>query len=150
MSTTPIPLAKDLTKQPPSSPRIRVCGYAILARMADKGRALLEGKNGEYHFDCPLDNVLFDFKGLKGDQIKELLVAGNSDSEIAAWFNTHGTPKTSAEIKEWSDSIEAYNPYSNPEKKDWFVEQTGPLGLDPAKTSLFDWLEADDVASFKK
>lgn len=150
MSTSALTQTKDLTEQAPASPRIRTGGYAILARMADKGRATLAGKNGEYHFDCPLDNMLFDFKGVKGDQVKELLVAGNSDAEIAAWFDTHGSPKTAAEVKEWSDGIEAYSPYSNPEKKEWFVEQTTPLGLDPARTSLFDWLEADDAASFKK
>ena len=33
--------AKDLSKEPPRSPRIRVGGFAILARMADKGRASL-------------------------------------------------------------------------------------------------------------
>jgi len=150
MSTAATTPAKDLTKQPPTSPRIRVGGYAILARMADKGRAFLAGVNGEYHFDCPLDNMLFGFKGVKGDDVKALLVAGNSDSEIAAWIDTHGEPKTTTEIKEWSDGIEAYLPYSNPEKREWFVEQTKPLGLDAEKTSLFDWLEADDAASFKK
>jgi hypothetical protein len=150
MSTSTTTPSKDLTKEAPASPRTRVGDYAILARMADKGRAALAGKNGEYHFDCPLDNILFDFKGVKGDEVKALLTSGSSDSEIAAWFDTHGTPKTTAEVKEWSDGIEAYSPYSNPEKKDWFVEQATPLGLDPAKTSLFDWLETDDAATFKK
>lgn len=150
MSTAATTPAKDLTKQAPTSPRVRVGGYAILARMADKGRATLAGKNGEYHFDCPLDNFLFGFKGVKGDQIKPLLVSGASNEEIAAWLDTHGTPKTAAEIKQWSDGIEAVNPYNDPEKKEWFVQQVTPLGLDPAKTTLFDWLEADDRASFKK
>ncbi len=150
MSTAVTTPAKDLTKQAPASPRVRIGGYAILARMADKGRATLAGKNGEYHFDCPLDNILFDFKGVKGDQVKELLISGAGDSDIAAWLDTHGTAKSAAEIKEWSDGIEAYNPTSNPEKKDWFAEEVSKLGLDPAKTTLFDWLEADDRASFKK
>jgi hypothetical protein len=39
--------AKDLTKEPPRSPRVHVGGYALLARMADKGRATLNGKAGE-------------------------------------------------------------------------------------------------------
>ncbi len=71
MSTTTTTPIKDLTKQAPASPRTRVGGYAILARMADKGRATLAGKNGEYHFDCPLDNYLFGFKGVKGDEVKK-------------------------------------------------------------------------------
>ena len=150
MSTAVTTPAKDLTKQAPTSPRVRIGGYAILSRMADKGRATIAGKNGEYHFNCPLDNFLFGFKGVNGEQVKELLVSGASDSDIAAWLDTHGEPKTTAEIKEWSDDIEAVNPYNNPEKKDWFVEQVTPLGLDPATTTLFDWLEADDKASFKQ
>ena len=39
------------------------------------------------------------------------------------------------------------SPINDPERRDWFVEQTKSLGLDPAKTTLFDWLEADDKAS---
>ena len=45
----------DLTQFPPRSPRVRLGGYAILPRMLDKGRATLAGKNGEYHYACPLD-----------------------------------------------------------------------------------------------
>jgi hypothetical protein len=51
------------------------------------------------------------------------------------------------ETRRWSDEVEAGRPYDNPERRDWFIEQTKPLGLDPVKTSLFDWLEADDKAS---
>ena len=53
-------------------------------------------------------------------------------------------------IKRWSDEVEARRPYDDPERRDWFVEQTKPLGLDPSKISLFDWLEADDKASHAK
>ena len=41
----------------------------------------------------------------------------------------------------------ADKPYDNPEKRDWFVENVKPLGLDPKTTTLFDWLEKDDRAS---
>ncbi len=47
--------APDLTQRPPRSPRQRLGGYAILPRMLDKGRATIAGKQGEYHFNCPLD-----------------------------------------------------------------------------------------------
>src|SRR5437773_12440719 len=99
--------AKDLTKEPPRSPRLRIGGYALLARMADKGRSTLNGTVGEYHFDCPVDNLLFGFKGVKSTEVKPLLASGASDEQIAAWLNTHGTPKTAAEVKAWSNSVEA-------------------------------------------
>jgi hypothetical protein len=141
--------AKDLTKVAPSSPRVRVGGYAILARMADKGRALLNGTVGEYHFDCPVDNMLFDFKGVKGAEVKSLLKSGGSDKQIAAWLDSHGSPKTAAEVRAWSDSVEAERPYADAESKDWFVGECAKLGLKPETTTLFDYLEADDRATFK-
>jgi len=143
-------VAKDLTKEPPRSPRVRLGGYAILARTTDKCRAFLAGTIGEYHYDCPLDNMLFGFKGVTGDDFKAQVAAGASDADVTAWIESHGVPKTAAEVKEWSDGMEGAYPYNNPERRDWFAEQTGKLGLDPAKTSLFDWLEADDKASYAK
>ena len=141
---------KDLSKEAPRSPRQRIGGYVVIARMIDKGRALLHTNLGEYHFDCPLDNMLFEFKGVKGDDVKKELASGASDEAVAQWITSHGTAKTPAEIKEWADGLEAYRPYDNPEKKDWFAEQCAKIGLDPAKVTMFDWLEADDRASFKK
>ena len=70
---------KDLTREAPRSPRIRVGGYAILGRTIDKCRALVAGNIGEYHFDCPLDNMLFGFKGVKGDDVKAQIEQGASD-----------------------------------------------------------------------
>jgi hypothetical protein len=149
MTTTTI-TAKDLTKEAPASARKRTGGYVILSRMADKGRAMLAGNIGEYHFDCPLDNMLFDFKGVKGSDVQKLLEDGASDAEIAAWLDKNGTPKTAEEIKAWSDGLEAYRPYDNPEKKEWFVGVCQPLNIDPAKNTLFDFLDTDDRVSFKK
>ena len=142
--------SKDLTKEAPTSPRKRIGGYVILGRMADKGRAVIAGKAGEYHFDCPLDNMLFGFKEVKGDDVRKQLEAGASDHEIAAWLDSHGAKKTAEEIKAWGDEMEAYRPYDNPEKKEWFEDVCKETGVDPAKNTLFDWLEADDKASFKK
>jgi hypothetical protein len=38
----------DPTQRPPRSPRVRLGGYVILARILDKGRAELAGTAGEY------------------------------------------------------------------------------------------------------
>ena len=141
---------KDLTKEAPRSPRMRIGGYAILARTYDKCRALLWSNIGEYHFDCPLDNMLFGFKGVKGDDFKAEVAKGATDEEMAKWLDAHGEKKTPEEVKAWSDEVEATNPYNNPEKRDWFVEQLQPHRLNPLTTTLFDWLEADDKASYQK
>jgi hypothetical protein len=139
-------IGKDLTQEAPRSPRLRVGGYAILGRTIDKCRALVAGNIGEYHFDCPLDNMLFGFKGVKGADFKAQIENGASDQQMAEWLDQAGETKTPDEIKHWGDEVEASRPYDNPERRDWFIEQTGKLGLDPEKTTLFDWLEADDKA----
>lgn len=140
---------KNLTQEAPRSPRVRVGGYAILARMADKGRATLAGNAGEYHFDCPVDNMLFGFKGVPGAEVKTLLASGATDADVAAWFDHHGINKTPAEIKAWSDSVERARPVENAEHKEWFVGECSRLHLNPGQTTLFDYLEADDRATFK-
>jgi hypothetical protein len=140
--------AKDLTQEAPASPGHRVGGYVILARMDDKCRAMLSGHPGDFHTDCPLDHFLLDFKGVAYDEIKHQIECGATDEEIAEYLDGHGIPKTPEEIKAWSDSTEEMSPYDNPEKKDWFAAECAKLNLDPAKTTLFEWLDADDKASF--
>jgi hypothetical protein len=138
---------KDLTKEPPRSPRIRVGGYAILGRTIDKCRALVAGKIGEYHFDCPLDNTLFGFKGVKGEDFKAQIEQGAGDQEIVEWLNRSGEEKTPEEIRRWAEKVEAGSLYDDPEKRDFFAEEVKKLGLDPAQTTTFEWLEIDDRVS---
>jgi hypothetical protein len=141
--------AKNLATEAPRSPRTRLGGYALMARMVDKGRATLAGTPGDYHFDCPLDKRLFEFKGVNADEVKKLLATDATDEQIVAWFNTQGKPKTAEEVKTWSDQNESANPYNDPEKRDWFAGECAKVGLKPESSTLFDYLEADDAASFK-
>ena len=138
---------KDLMKEPPRSPKTRVGGYAILGRTIHKCRALLWGNIGGYHFDCRLDNMLFGFKGIKGNDFKALVETGASDEDVAKWLDRNGIPK---DERAWSEEVMKENPYYNPEKRDWYVEQLKPLGLDPRTTPLFDWLETYDRVSYKE
>jgi hypothetical protein len=147
MSNTDTP--RDLTRQPPRSPRKRLGGYALMARMIDKGRADLAGNVGEYHFACPLDQMLFDFKGVNADEVKKLLGSSATDEQVVTWFSSHGTTKTPEEIKIWSEGVEGYRPYDDPEKKDWFAGECAKIGLKPETSTLVEYLEGDDVASFK-
>ena len=73
---------KDLTREAPRSPRVRLGGYSILGRTLDKCRALIGGNIGEYHFDCPLDNMLFSFKAVSGTDFKAEVENGKSDATI--------------------------------------------------------------------
>ena len=147
--TTPI-LPLDLTKQAPHSPRSRTAGFALANRAADKCRSTLAGTQGEYHYNCPLDNQLFTFKGIDGAQFQAAVQGAKTYEDLGVWLQNHGTAKTPAEIKAWSDQVEASSPMKNPERREQFINNCGHLGLNPETNSTFDWLEADDRASFAR
>ncbi len=141
--------AKDLTKEAPRSPYEKVGGFAILGRTIDKCRAEVAGTIGEYHFNCPVDRMFFDFKGIDSGAFKDFVAGGASDDDIVKWVKENGTPKTDEEVEAWSNSFKTDFSYStNPEKKDWFFGECTRLNLDPEKTTLFDYLEADDQITF--
>ena len=146
---TPI-TARDLTKQAPHSPRERLAGFAIANRAVDKCRASLAGTLGEYHYDCPLDNMLFSFKGITGEQFQAAVKTLNDYEEVGAWLQANGTRRTAAEIKTWSDEMEAGSLMKNPAKRAAFIENCHKIGLNPEMNTTFDWLEADDRSSFSR
>lgn len=137
----------DLTKYPPRSPRVRLGGYAILPRCLDKGRATLAGKQGEYHFACPLDQEFLAFAGIDPEELKKQL--GKSDTEVLAWIRENAKNKrTEAEIAAWSHYQDNRAP-ENPDGREFFNgihKNAGPNRDDIS--SWFDVLDMDDYASF--
>jgi len=141
--------SKDLSKEAPRSPYQTINGFAILARALDKCRASIAGTNAEYHANCPLDKVLFEFKGIDAEEFKAAVAAGASDEEMGKWVEEHGTTKSEEEVKAWSEAFRSDFSYSHdPAKSEWFRGECARLSLDPETTTLFDYLEVDDKASF--
>ena len=138
--------AKDLTKVAPRSAKELLGGYAILARAIDKGRATIAGTNGEYNFDCPVDNKFLSFTGIKGPDMKAFIAEGHTDEEVLVWVSANSIPKTDEEIKAWSLAFNSDYSYSTNE---WFIGECKKYNLDPLKTTLFDFLDVDDKSSFK-
>jgi hypothetical protein len=145
---------RDLTKQPPHSPTERFGGFAILGRTIDKCRASINGQLGEYHYDCPLDNQLFGFKGVNADKFKNAIAGAKTYEDVAAWLQANGKQKTPTQIEDWSDKVEAaqltdvFAGKSASEKKE-LMEACQKMDLDYETTTLFEWLDADDQASFE-
>ncbi len=139
----------DLKKQAPRSPRVRLGGYAILPRMLDKGRATLAGANGEYHYNCPLDQGFTEFAGVDAEALKQELAAGKGDGEILEWIKANAKFKrTVPEIDAWSAWQDKRSP-DNPDSRAYFNElhtSVAPKRTDI--TSWFDLLDADDYASY--
>lgn len=139
----------DLTKQPPRSPRVRLGGYVILPRCLDKGRATLNGKNGEYHFDCPMDQHFLEFAGVNAEALKKELAAGKGDGEILEWIQANAKHKrTPFEIAAWSAFHDQRGP-SDIEGRQYFHETHNKIGPKREDISTwFDMLDLDDYVSF--
>jgi hypothetical protein len=142
--------APDLTQRPPRSPRCRLGGYAGLPRMLDKCRATIAGKNGEYKFDCPLDQRILGFMGIEAKALKAQLAAGKGDGAILEWINAHAKNKRSDwEIEQWSAHLERRGPTSDAETLGYFVEAVGKLTK--TREDIHTWgdlLDLDDYVSF--
>jgi hypothetical protein len=145
----PLKNAPDLNQHPPRSPRVRLGGYVILARMLDKGRATLAGKHGEYHYNCPLDQRFLEFLGINAETLKKQLAAGKGDGEILEWIQKNAKSKrTEHEIVVWSDLCERRAP-ADPESRNYFNDlhsKVAPKREDV--TTWFDLLDLDDYVSF--
>jgi hypothetical protein len=148
--STPKINATDLTQRPPRSPRVRLGGYAGLPRMLDKGRATLVGKNGEYHFDCPLDQRVLSFLGIDAEALKVQLAEGKSDGEILEWINANGKNKRSEwEIDQWSTYLERRGPDSDPDTLKYFADMVGKVANGrPDIRNFTDLLDLDDYVTF--
>jgi hypothetical protein len=140
----------DLTQRPPRSFRVRLGNYVILARMLDKGRATVAGKNGEYKYDSATDERLAQFLGFDPDAMLEELATGKGDGEILAWLQVHSkTPRAPWEIEAWSAFMEKRGPDSDAETLAFFAEYLGHHSKtrEDVKT-WFEAIELDDYASF--
>jgi len=119
-------LAKDLTNDYPRSPRDLLAGYIIAARTLDKCRALLNNSLGDYHFDCPLDNMFFDFVSITSVQFKEYVSTGAEDDEIAAWIVQHAQPRERIEIIRWNNDLRYKRLSELPDRIQEFMEDYIP------------------------
>lgn len=119
-------LAKDLTNDYPRSPRDLLAGYIIAARTLDKCRAFLNNSLGDYHFDCPLDNMFFDFVGITSEQFKEYVSTGAEDEAIAAWIVQHAQPRERIEIIRWNNDLRYKRLSELPDRIQEFMEDYIP------------------------
>ena len=98
-------LAKNLSTDFPRSPRDLLAGYVIGARTLDKCRAFLNNSLGEYHFNCPLDNMFFEFTGITAEQFKEFVESGATDDEVASWVAKHAKHRDRIEVIKWNNDL---------------------------------------------
>jgi len=139
----------DLTQHPPRSPRVRLGGYVILARILDKARAKAAGKIGEYIYDCPNDKRFFNFVQINADALYAEIQTGKGDGEILEWINQHAGHRPQPwEIAQWSAYHEARVADSIQSKERVLKAVTAIAPHRADVLTGFDLLDLDDYVSF--
>jgi hypothetical protein len=122
----------------------------LLPRMLDKGRAAIVGKNGEYHYNCPLDQRILSFLGIEAEELTAELATGKGDGEILEWINAKAKNKHSEwEIEQWSSYVERRGPTSDAETLGYFADMIGKITK--TREDIRNWadlLDLDDYVSF--
>ncbi|MCF7689329.1 MAG: DUF5069 domain-containing protein [Cephaloticoccus sp.] len=137
----------DLTQHPPRSLRVRLGGYAHLPRLLDKARAEIVGKNGDYHYNCPVDERFFAFTGIDPAAMLAAVKDGKTDTEMLTWVNEHCS-RLPHEIVAWSTWLEQNGP-GGVEGHEWIA---GVIKRNAAERtdirSFADLLDLDDYVSY--
>ncbi|MEW6245880.1 MAG: DUF5069 domain-containing protein [Nitrospirota bacterium] len=132
----------DLRTVHPRSPREKLAGYAHLARMIDKCRAVLAGTQGDYIYPCPMDKRLLDFAGLTAEQFTEAVHARASDQAVVAWFVEHAARHSPAEIEACNEMLLTRGPDTE-EKWEYFKKCRD--AVDPTRTDITSWADLLDL-----
>ncbi len=132
----------DLTRHVPRSMRTTMAGYAHLARMIDKCRAVLAETQGEYIYPCPMDERLLEFAGLTSEQFTAAVKSHATDEGIAAWFGEVARPHTPDELEKWNHELLTRGP-SSPESAERFGKYRD--AIDPSRTDITAWADLQDL-----
>lgn len=132
----------DLRTNFPRSMRYQLAGYAHLARMIDKCRAVVAGTEGEYIYPCPMDDRLLEFAGITSEQFTAAVKAISTDEGVVTWFEKQATPHQPAELEEWNQKLLARGP-SSPESAAKFKKYLD--AIDPSRTDIIAWSDLQDL-----
>ena len=141
----------DLAQRPPRSPRITLGGYVLLPRILDKCRAVVAGKNGEYHFGIQrMDRHFLNYTGIDEAALQAEVAKGKSDSEMLAWVQANARPSREPwEIAQWSHYHLLRAPDSDAETLHDFAEAVAKFSTTREDVrTWFDLLDLDDYVTF--
>ena len=122
--------------------RTPLVGYAHLARMIDKCRAVLAGTEGEYIYPCPMDERLMEFAGITSEQFTAAVKANPTDEGVVAWFLQTAKPHQPEELDAWNKELMARGP-SSPESAERFKKYRDTV--DASRTDIVAWSDLQDL-----
>ncbi len=137
-------LALDLTNSFPRSPRETLGGYVIAGRMLDKCRAVVAGTNGDYHFDCPLDQTFLGFAEIDPAAFKAFVATGATDDEVATWIGEHAKERERIEVIKWNNRMRELKISELPDAAQEFLEGYIPQFV-PKNRPVYRWFDVYDL-----
>jgi len=131
----------DLTKTAPRSVGETMLGIVQLARTTDKAKAVAHGRVGEYHYDCPMDQGLFDYLGIDAKEFLNVVKTARDDSGIEAYAKTFVSKKDARDIeafnKKWLSEV------PTGESLKHFNEMRAKIA--PDRTDVVSWSDLLDL-----
>lgn len=122
--------------------KFKLAGYAHLARMIDKCRAVLAGTEGEYIYPCPMDERLLEFVGITSAQFTAAVKANTTDEGVLAWFQQHAQPHQPKELQDWNQKLLERGP-SSPQSAAKFKKYL--TAIDSSRTDITAWSDLQDL-----
>jgi len=87
-------LARDLRKEEPRPAGEELGGFQMAARCLDKCRATIVGWQGEFKYNCPMDQEFLQEAELDADEFKDYVGTGATDEEVGTWIEQHAHART--------------------------------------------------------
>ena len=131
----------DLTKSYPRSVREKHLGLVQVGRTIDKGKAEAFGKLGEYKYDCPMDQHLFEFLGIDGNALLEAIKKG--DAAADAFLKQAIAKKTQAEIEQFNQEWLEHGPAKGSDGEKYFLELRDQAA--PGRSDVTSWADLLDL-----
>ena len=122
--------------QPPHLP--------IAARMLDKCRAVVAGTNGDYHFDCPLDNNFLGFAEITAEDFRSFIATEPNDEQVAEWISKNAKERPAREIIQWNNDMRDKRISTMPIELQEFLEGYIPENI-PAGKIVRVWFDVYDI-----
>jgi len=138
-------LAPDLRngKEFPRSPRAILGGFVLAARAVDKCRAVIAGTEGEYHSNCPLDQVWLKFAEVDYDDFKSFVATGATNEEVDEWIRSR-SKKSRSEIIAWNNKQRDLHLSELPQQTQEYMEDYVAKYI-PRNRVVYHWFDVYDI-----
>ena len=132
----------DLTTSYPASVREKLLGIVQLKRTIDKGKAEAIGKAGEYNYDCSMDKHLFEWLGISGEDLLDVIKT-ETDEEIVEYVAPYVLAKTDEEIEACNTEWLQHGPEPGTPAMEYFLKLRNEVA--PDRTDVTNWADLLDL-----